>query len=226
MNKKVVIIVVVILLIAVIGAAIYFATSAATATPVVAPSEKLASTAAASKAPVATTPAFTTVYSKGSYGAVDLGAAETNRLFAMSNVFKRECNGCVGPYTEIYYRRMTPIPSALSVYNLFNEWRSPSNLINVDFKLYSSLSDLLNDRNPWATCNYDDAGIGFPRDCGQTTSTIAGGQWNSLSRGGQPNVKYSVLNSGTASLPSISALASRINLPQYLRHLQNKNFLL
>jgi len=137
---------------------------------------------------------FTTVYSKGSYGAVDLGAAETNRLFSMSNIFRRECNGCVGPYTDIYYKRLTPIPSTLSIYSLFNEWRSTNNIINVDFKLYSSLSDLLNDRNSWVTCNYDDPGIGFPRDCGVTTSTIIGGQWNSLTRGGQANVRYSVLN--------------------------------
>jgi len=43
---------------------------------------------------------------------------------------------------------------------------------------------------PWTFCNYDDNSIGFPRDCGPTR--FVGSQWNSLTRGGQPNYAYYV----------------------------------
>jgi len=181
-------------------------------TPMSAPMSTLSAPAASATVTGGSVPTFTTVYSKGSYGSVDLGATETNRLFGISNVFRRECSDCVGPYTEIYYKRLTPIPSTLSIYSLFNEWKSTNNLINVDFKLYRSMSDLLKDTNAWATCNYDDAGIGFPRDCGPTTSTIAGGQWNSLTRGGQQNVKFSVLNPGITIQVPVSSPVKKIRL--------------
>ena len=38
------------------------------------------------------------------------------------------------------------------------------------------------DKNRWKFCNYNDNGIGFPRDCGKNGAV--GGQWNSLKRGG------------------------------------------
>jgi hypothetical protein len=75
--------------------------------------------------------------------------------------------------------------------NIINTWSSNNNTLNTDFKLYSSYDDLLKDRNAWTYCNYNDLGIGFPRDCGPNTGV--GFQWNSVNRGGQPNVKYSIL---------------------------------
>ena len=38
------------------------------------------------------------------------------------------------------------------------------------------------DKSRWKFCNYNDNGIGFPRDCGKNGAV--GGQWNSLQRGG------------------------------------------
>ncbi len=35
----------------------------------------------------------------------------------------------------------------------------------------------MNDQNRWKVCNYDDDGVGFPRDCGP--KDLAGGQWSS-----------------------------------------------
>ena len=41
------------------------------------------------------------------------------------------------------------------------------------------------------TCNYNDAGVGFARDCGPTV--LVSNQWNSFSgRGGQLNVAFQV----------------------------------
>merc|ERR1712167_549450 len=44
-------------------------------------------------------------------------------------------------------------------------------------KLYSSTTDAEADRNPWKFCNYNDPGVGFPRDCGKNGKVNR--QWNS-----------------------------------------------
>ena len=38
------------------------------------------------------------------------------------------------------------------------------------------------DKNRWQFCNYNDRGIGFPRDCGPTGRINS--PWNSYTRGG------------------------------------------
>ena len=135
---------------------------------------------------------FENVYSKGSYGNLDKGESYTNNLFAASKIFLRECKDCVDTHKNIFYKRLTPIPSSLSIYRLFNNWTSANNILNTDFKLYSSWADLQADTNAWTSCTYDDLNIGFPRDCGPTAPVS--GQWNSLTRGGQPNVRFRVYN--------------------------------
>lgn len=44
-------------------------------------------------------------------------------------------------------------------------------------------ANALANTNPWSYCNYDDIGIGFPRDCGPTSSS--GNEWQSATRDGQ-----------------------------------------
>merc|ERR1712129_486115 len=62
-------------------------------------------------------------------------------------------------------------------------------MANGDFALYSSWNDLLFDQNAWTYCNYDDTGVGFPRDCGPNGAV--GSQWTSRTRGGQ-RTKFSI----------------------------------
>ena len=66
--------------------------------------------------------------------------------------------------------------------------------MGTDFELYSSKEDALAGRNPWKYCNYDDPGVGFPRDCGKTGGV--GGQWNSMTRGGRGNIKFTAIAAG------------------------------
>jgi len=141
-----------------------------------------------------TNPSWTTVYSDNPR--IDLGASATDALFNQSKVFRRLCKTCDAEHTEIYYKRITPIPSGWSVYNnMKTVWASANNIINIDFKLYSTYSDLINDTNPWAFCNYDDFGnlIGFPRDCGKSDGV--GFQWTSTAQNStRTNFSYDVLN--------------------------------
>ena len=65
---------------------------------------------------------------------------------------------------------------------LMNNWSNTDNKFNVDFTLYSSYMDAYNDVNRWTFCNFNDNGIGFPRDCGPTGRVNH--NWNSYYRGG------------------------------------------
>jgi len=129
--------------------------------------------------------------SKGRYGNKDIGHGEFNKLFANSpnKIVKRVCSGCRSEYKEMYYRRYSS-PSNVNVYDLMKQnWKNHNNVVNKDFGVFSTYADAVAKRNPWKFCNYNDPGIGFPRDCGKTGGV--GGQWNSWTRGGQ-DVQYYV----------------------------------
>jgi alpha-tubulin suppressor-like RCC1 family protein len=106
------------------------------------------------------------------------------KFVANGGLVQRMCSGCAADYKTMVYKRISAMPTGKDWYNLFqSDWSSSQNVLNTDFKLYSSVSDASSDTNAWQFCSYDDPGIGFPRDCGKTGGV--GGQWNSLTRGGQ-----------------------------------------
>ena len=59
-----------------------------------------------------------------------------------------------------------------------------------DFEIFSSYADALARKDPWKYCDYDDPGVGFPRDCGKTGKAPARNygdrQWNTWSCLGPP----------------------------------------
>jgi len=101
-------------------------------------------------------------------------------------IIKRVCPSCDGTHATIYYRRLTDIPDDLDILDLvMNNWFDTyANTFNEDFALYSTYEDAVldNEVNRWTFCNFNDAGIGFPRDCGPTGHKS--NQWNSYYRGG------------------------------------------
>ena len=62
--------------------------------------------------------------------------------------------------------------------------------MNTDFALFSSYDEAVSSTNPWTFCNYDDPGIGFPRDCGPKSPV--GSDWNSLTRGGEVDYQFAI----------------------------------
>lgn len=107
-------------------------------------------------------------------------------------IIRRFCDSCsYESHRDIYYKRLTPIPDAgyddgqVFFLDLFlNNWFNfPANELGTDFELYSSYEDALAGINKWKYCNYNDPGIGFPRDCSDT-SYAKWHQWNSYIRGG------------------------------------------
>jgi hypothetical protein len=82
----------------------------------------------------------------------------------------------------IIYKRLTPI-NDVDMWNLFTaNWfssnRGVRNDMNKDFQLFSTFRDAQTNQNPWRYCNYDDPGVGFPRDCGP--SSYVGFQWMAM----------------------------------------------
>ena len=98
-------------------------------------------------------------------------------------IVRRVCPSCTESHKDIYYRRLTPMPEGFNLLDtLMNNWFDVDNVLNIDFSLHSTYLDAFYGTNGWTFCNYNDAGIGFPRDCGPTGRV--NNQWNSYVRGG------------------------------------------
>ena len=105
-----------------------------------------------------------------------IGKDAFNTMFQQSqhHIIKRTSSQTA----DIFYRRFTDVDSFEPYDYMACNWFSTDNVLDVDFALYSSLDDALADQNRWMTCNYDDAGVGFPRDCGPDGSV--GGEWSTI----------------------------------------------
>lgn len=98
-------------------------------------------------------------------------------------IVRRVCPSCKTSHKDIYYRRLIPMPDDFDLLDtLMNNWSSTDNKLNEHFSLHSTYLDAYYGINGWTYCNYDDPGIGFPRDCGPHGRVNF--QWNSFSRGG------------------------------------------
>ena len=142
---------------------------------------------------------WTCALSSGAYGNVNLGEEEFNQMFRDSenNIARRDCSGCSGYYQVVFYKRLTGTESFNAYDYLANNWYSSNNQLNVHMQIFTSYSDALSGTNSWTFCNYDDGGVGFPRDCGRSSSDNSGGQWNSWAgRGGQGNIQWSIEPAG------------------------------
>jgi len=164
---------------------------------------------------------WTQVYAKGSLLEVypDLwassspytkqGAGRRNLNVVIQNdspVFyvRRLCPSCAETHQDIVYKRLTALPEGVDIdidyFDLFTEnWKDhPYNSNLIDFTLHSSFEEALVDANPWSYCNYNADNVGFPRECGP--SGWVGSQWNSVNKGGQPDIGLYVWNAN----PSIT----------------------
>ena len=135
------------------------------------------------------------VYSTGTFGEVAADQEQFNAYFQSENssgIIRRECADCAPSHREIYFKRTTT-PEEFDAYTyMLVTWSNSNNVLHEDFEIYSSLEDALADENPWTFCNYNDPGIGFPRDCGPTGYVAF--QWNSFTHGStRQNVRYSVI---------------------------------
>jgi len=95
----------------------------------------------------------------------NMDEASFNTLFNKCPVLRYWWNGAVH---SVYFRTSPPEVLA-SPYKLFTEtWTDTDNVLNTDFKMFSSFQDAKNEVNAWQSCNYNAPGNGYPRDCGPT----------------------------------------------------------
>merc|ERR1712174_148255 len=109
------------------------------------------------------------------------------------SIVRRICRSCHrNTHKDIIYKRLTP-KGEVDFKDLFlNHWQSNENVRTSDFNLFSSMDDAENDTNPWQFCNYNDWGVGFPRDCGPTG--FVGGEWNSMRGHGETDFAFYLYN--------------------------------
>merc|ERR1719190_85547 len=142
---------------------------------------------------------WTQLYGRGSLISDNTEPSKWNDIQQGSYV-RRVCKSCHrDSHKDIIYKRLTEVGTInfknLFLANWFSNPEGNSNLRGTDFNLFSSMDDALNDANPWTYCNYNDHGIGFPRDCGPTGWVPS--EWNSVRRGGEKDFAY-YLYTGTA----------------------------
>ena len=127
----------------------------------------------------------------------------------------------------IIYKRLTPVNDVdmwdLFTLNWFSSRRGKKNDMNKDFQLFSNYDDAKNNRNPWKFCNYDDPGVGFPRDCGPNGGV--GGQWMSMKHGrgyGWENWSFTLKDAGGGGGRATSTTGGGGgSLPSGLKHRYN-----
>ena len=124
----------------------------------------------------------------------DLKACKSGDPGSHYCLIRRVCTSCDKvSHRDIVYKRLTVFPpfqegiatdDTVDIANLFqNQWREEHNVLNVDYKLYSSVQNALNDTNAWTVSDYNTntAKYGFPRNSGP--HSIVGDQWNSYEYG-------------------------------------------
>ena len=77
---------------------------------------------------------------------LSIGKIRFDTMFKSSpepKIIKRICDACVFSHKEIYYRRLTPVPEGMSMYDLLHDdrWSSNNNILGVDYDLYSNFGD-------------------------------------------------------------------------------------
>ena len=114
-------------------------------------------------------------------------------------ILMRACASCYYDQQWLWYKRVTPIPADLDLWWQLQYGRDrkgvTGNHYGVDFLIYGSYDDALNDENAWECPKYDYRG-GFPGNCapdGRTRNSQGSLFGHSSSR---PDVKWFAENKG------------------------------
>jgi len=137
-------------------------------------------------------PGWTMLYGRGSMISA-ASAPELWQTIDAGSYIRRICKSCSrSSHKDIIYKRLTSKGEIdfkdLFLGNWFSEPAGGKNIRTVDFNLFSSFGNAKNNKNQWQFCDYNDDGIGFPRNCGPTGR--ATNEWNSMRRGGESDFAF------------------------------------
>ena len=117
-----------------------------------------------------------------------------------NEILYRHCEDCSPSHEDIYMRRTGDTDKNLPFDMLkmvLEDWFTvPNNVLGTNFDLYDTYEDALAQTDKWMFCNYNDAGVGFPRDCGKTGKVT--NNWNAINhesgnkRSGKNNFFFAV----------------------------------
>jgi len=107
--------------------------------------------------------------------------ADFEELWANSNkVLMRQCKYCASTHRYVYIKRYDAngLPPNVDFLNdVKDNWKQYENsTVNVDFDIFSTYDDALQEKEPWLSVNSDYYNVGFPRDSGPDVFVY--NQWN------------------------------------------------
>ena len=163
---------------------------------------------------------------------VPMSNAAFNTIWKTSpnEILYRHCEDCSPSHEDIYMRRTGDTDKNLPFDMLkmvLEDWFvAPENLLGTNFDLYDTYADALAQTDKWTFCNYGDAGVGFPRDCGKTE--FVGGTWNSIHRdtgainkGGKQNIFFAVETNGKLPKSFVLSLFAQSYTPYLTQHISH-----
>ena len=106
---------------------------------------------------------------------VNEGSQVTNGVFQQFGIgnIKYVVNGKI--YN--YYKRLS-FKTLFDFYaNFAITWTNHSNVLNKDFKMYTTYTDLQLDINSWQYCDYNIPNVGYPADCAINVNTSMPNLW-------------------------------------------------
>jgi len=87
-----------------------------------------------------------------------------------SGIVRMICYDCEVGFKDLYYQRITAAPDDLLTTLLYDFKEKKGNILNRDFKIFSSYSNALNSTDAWEVCESSTKKMGFPANCKPDTS--------------------------------------------------------
>ncbi len=95
-----------------------------------------------------------------------------------NGIVRMMCTDCEVGYQDVYYKRITAAPDDLMSILLYDFKSKAKNILNRDFKIYSSYEDALNNTNAWEVCETPSQKMGFPAQCKPNANSTAPTKWH------------------------------------------------
>ena len=95
-----------------------------------------------------------------------------------NGIVRMMCSDCEVGYEDVYYKRITAIPDDLMSTLMYDFKSTAKNILNRDFKIFSSYEDALNNTNAWEVCEKTTQIMAFPAQCKPNATSPTPTKWH------------------------------------------------
>ena len=95
-----------------------------------------------------------------------------------NGIVRMMCSDCEVGYQDVYYKRITAVPDDLMITLLYDFKSKAKNILNRDFKIFSSYEDALNNTNAWEVCEKPSRTMAFPAQCKPNATSPTPTKWH------------------------------------------------